>query len=366
MRIGIVTKWLDEPYTGIGQYTYNLINGLLAQDKKNDYIFIHRKGGDSDVYKHGEELFLPKTLPGPLWIVDANIFLSMQRKKLDVVHEPYLGLLLPSDFKQVITVHDLAPLLFRTGHSTFRLYFKTFMRKAARRADAIITVSENTKWDIHERFDIPKDRIHRIYNGVRHVDADPKRTKKVRKHLDIEGPYLLTVGSLLPVKNQALAIEAFAKAIEKGHIEHKLVLAGKKDAAYESLNALVKKLGIGKRVVFTDYLEWKDVISLYSAADIFLFPSLYEGFGFPPLEAMGHGVPVISSDASSLPEVVGDAGVLVNPKDKNAWAESIMLLAKDDSVRKELIRKGLERVKEFTWERSAKETLKVYEAVAKD
>lgn len=367
MRIGIVTKWLDEDYTGIGQYTYNLIKALQALDKENEYVFIHRKvkGKKSDVYEHGEELFLPRLGPGPLWIFDANLFLSLRVKGLDIVHEPFLGLLLPSDFKQVITVHDLAPLLFRTGHSTFRLYFRTFMKKAVRRADAIITVSEHTKKDIVERFGIEEARIHRIYNGMRHVPADPKRTARVRKRLGLEGPYILTVGSLVPLKNQAMAIDAYARAVDKGHIEHLLVLAGKKDVEYERLKDRVKKRGLGKRVVFTDYLEWPDIVSLYSAADMFLFPSLYEGFGFPPLEAMGHGVPVISSNTSSLPEVVGDAGILVDPKDRDAWAEAILLLAKDEGVKKDVIGKGLERVKEFTWEKAAAQTLKVYEDVSK-
>jgi glycosyltransferase involved in cell wall biosynthesis len=200
---------------------------------------------------------------------------------------------------------------------------------------------------------------------MRHVPADPKRTARVRKRLGLEGPYILTVGSLVPLKNQAMAIDAYARAVDKGHIEHLLVLAGKKDVEYERLKDRVKKRGLGKRVVFTDYLEWPDIVSLYSAADMFLFPSLYEGFGFPPLEAMGHGVPVISSNTSSLPEVVGDAGILVDPKDRDAWAEAILLLAKDEGVKKDVIGKGLERVKEFTWEKAAAQTLKVYEDVSK-
>jgi glycosyltransferase involved in cell wall biosynthesis len=365
MRIGIVTKWLDEAYTGIGIYTYDLINSLLALDKDNKYVFIHRKGGTSDVYTHGEELFLPKIGPGPLWILDANIFLSFKGKDLDIVHEPYIGLLLPSGFKQVVTVHDLTPLIFDTGHPTFRLYFRTFMKKVVKRADAIIAISENTKRDVVERYGVPEERVHMIYNGVTHIPADPKRTAKVRKHFGLDGPYILTVGSLLPVKNQILAVEAFARAVEKGHINHKLVLAGRKENEYGRITAMVKKHGLGKRVVFTDYLDKDEIASLYSAADMFLFPSLYEGFGRPPLEAMGYGVPVISSNSSSMPEIVADAGILVDPKDRNAWAEAIMLLAQDEGVRKELIENGFRRAKELNWERTGQETLKVYEAVGK-
>lgn len=364
MRIGIVTKWLDEAYTGIGIYCYDLINSLLALDKKNDYVFIHRKGGTSDVYEHGEELFLPKMAPGPLWILDANIFLSLQKKGLDIVHEPYIGLLMPSGFRQVVTIHDLAPLLFDTGHPTFRFYFKTFMKKVVKRADAIIAISENTKKDIIERYKVPEERVHMIYNGVTHIPADPRRTAKLKERFGLKDPYILTVGSLLPVKNTVMAVDAFARAVEKGNIPHKLVLAGRKEVEYEHIKARVKKHGLNKRVIFTDYLDKDEIASLYSAADMFLFPSLYEGFGRPPLEAMGYGVPVISSDSSSLPEIVGDAGILIDPKDRNAWAEAIMLVAKDEGVRKDLVEKGYVRAKELNWERTGRETLKVYESIA--
>jgi glycosyltransferase involved in cell wall biosynthesis len=363
MKIGIVTKWLDEPYTGIGQYTYKLIKGLLSVDKANRYIFIHKKGGKSDVYKHGEEMFLPKIGPGPMWIFPANFFLSIRRNKLDVVHEPYLGLLLPSDFRQVMTVHDVTPILFKTTHQSFTMYFKTFMKKAVKRADAIITVSENTRKDIIKYFKADKEKVHMIHNGVQHQPADPKRVKALKKRFDLDGPFLLTVGSLLPTKNQVTAVKAFAKAVRKGKLEHRLVLAGKKDNDYERLRALVKKEKMSKRVVFTDYLEWEDVLGLYSAADMLLFPSLYEGFGFPPLEAMGHGTPVISSDRASMPEVVGDAGILLDPEDVDGWADAIIRVTEEDGLRKELVSKGLERAKQFTWKKAAKRTLKVYESV---
>jgi glycosyltransferase involved in cell wall biosynthesis len=360
MRIGIVTKWLDEPYTGIGQYTYKLIKGLLSIDKKNNYIFIHKKGGKSDVYQHGKEMFLPK-LPGPMWIFPANFFLSVRKNKLDVVHEPYIGLLLPTDFKQVMTVHDISPILFGSGHQSFTLYFKTFMKKAVKRADVIITVSENTKRDIIEHLKADEEKVHMIHNGVEHTPADPKRIAALKKRFGLDVPFVLTVGSLLPIKNLTTAVKAFAGAVKKGKIRHKLVLAGKKDTEYKKLRALVKKEGIGKRVIFTDYIEWADILALYSAADMLLFPSIYEGFGFPPLEAMGHGTPVIASSAASIPEIVGDAGLLVDPKNVKGWTGAIQLLAKDDGLRKELISKGLERAKMFTWERAARETLKVYE-----
>jgi glycosyltransferase involved in cell wall biosynthesis len=363
MRIGIVTKWLDEPYTGIGQYTYKLIKALLTIDKENGYTFIHKKGGKSDIYEHGQEMFLPRLGAGPMWIFPANFFLSIRRNRLDVVHEPYLGLLLPSDFKQVMTVHDITPILFGTSHQSFTMYFKTFMKKAVKRADAIITVSENTKRDIIEHFKADEEKVHMIHNGVDIVPADINRLGRLKKRFGLEGPFLLTVGSLLPTKNLATAVEAFAKALDKGKVDHKLVLAGKKDQDYRRLKDMVKKRGISKRVVFTDYLDWADVLCLYYSADVLLFPSLYEGFGFPPLEAMGYSTAVIASNTSSIPEVVGDAGILLDPNDTDAWAEAILKVTSDEGLHKELVAKGQKRVQMFTWEKAAKRTLKVYEGV---
>lgn len=365
MRIGIVTKWLDELYTGVGQYSYRLIKALLSIDKENQYFFIHKRGGDNEIYKKGTEVFLPNIAPGPMWIFAANLFMSIRKNDLDVVHEPFLGLLLPSDFKLVQTVHDLSPLLFGMAHPTFNIYFKTLMGRAVRNADAVITDSENTKKDVLKYYDVEEEKVQAIHLGFEHTPADPENTFEVRKRLDIQGPYILTVGNLVRIKNLGMAIESFAKAVEKGNIPHKLVLAGKKDLDHQRLKGLVRKHGLSKKVVFTDYLGWDDIISLYSKADMLLFPSLYEGFGFPPLEAMGYQVPVIASTAASIPEVVGDAAISLDPDDKKGWTEAILRLVNEDGLRKELIRKGDDRVRTFTWERCARETLDVYRRVCK-
>jgi glycosyltransferase involved in cell wall biosynthesis len=368
MKIGLVTKWLDESFTGIGVYLLNLAKNMVALGREHEFTFIHKQGGDNELYRHGEELFLPKFSPGPLWILDANLYLARKRGVFDLVHEPYLGLFCNGDFKKVVTIHDLTPRLTNLGHLTFRVYFRTVMKSVLKKADAVITVSENTKQDVVRHYKVDEEKVFRVYNGVTHEPADGKDIESVRGNLGLgDHPYILTVGSLIPIKNLSTAIKAFAEAREKKDSkcrDHRLVLAGKKDIDYPALQKLVDRLGLGKQIIFTDYIQWQDINSLYAGADLLLFPSHYEGFGFPPLEAMHHGVPVIASDRASIPEVVGDAGVLHDPGDTGSWALSINEILGDDARRNEMVDAGRERVKKFTWERAARETLEVYEKVS--
>ena len=179
----------------------------------------------------------------------------------------------------------------------------------------------------------------------------------------ITGSFILFVGNISPRKNILALLQAFNKLKKRG-IKHKLVIAGKKDQRYEQVLKTLNELNLGGEVIFTGYVPEEDLPKLYNAADLFVYPSLYEGFGLPILEAMACGTPVVASNVSSLPEVAGDAGLLVNPQDVDALTNAMYKVLTDDKLKESLIDKGLERAKFFSWEKTARETLEVYKEVA--
>jgi len=231
--------------------------------------------------------------------------------------------------------------------------------------DKIITISECTKKDIVKFYKIPEDKIKvillapdPIYQPLSHDIIAPILSK-----YGVCAPYILYVGSLEPRKNIQTLIQGFAN-IKKRGLNHKLIIVGNKKWEYSKLIRIVAESGLHNDVIFTGYLPDEDLPALYNGADLFVYPSLYEGFGLPPLEAMACGTPVITSNTSSLPEVVGNAGIKVDPQDVDQLSDAIYHVLTDENLRLSLIEKGLERSKQFSWERTATETWKVYDEVA--
>jgi glycosyltransferase involved in cell wall biosynthesis len=243
----------------------------------------------------------------------------------------------------------------------------TFLQRYAlsrtlKNVDMIITVSKSTKKDVIKCLKFPEEKIKVIYNGVDERFKPLKNYNDVLHKYNINPPYILYIGTLEPRKNIPALIKAFYKLKKRG-IRHKLVIVGKKGWKYKQIFRVVEDLNLRRDVVFTGYVSYNDLPKFYSAADLFVYPSLYEGFGLPPLEAMACGCPVITSNVSSLPEVVGDAGFIVDPSDIGGLSRTIKELLANDSLRENVIRKGLKRIKEFSWEKTAKESLKVYKEV---
>ncbi len=289
----------------------------------------------------------------------------------------------------VVTVHDISfehyPHFFSPRD---RLILKTLVPLSARRAAHVLTVSQHAKQEIVARYGLSPDKITVTYEaaGEQYQPvADPARLAAVRTRYGIpDGPFALALGNLQPRKNIARLIEAFGQAVhgERSTVNgersteadhgspltvHRsppsLVIAGKAQWRESQIYAAVQQAGLEGRVLFPGYVEDADLPALYSAATVFVYPSLYEGFGLPPLEAMACGVPVISSNAASLPEVVGDAARLVDPTDTAALAQALHDVLSQPGLQAELRQRGFARAAQFSWERCAAETLAVYSAV---
>jgi len=245
-----------------------------------------------------------------------------------------------------------------------RWHFAPKMKDYAKRSHHIITVSENSKSEIIKYLNVSEEKISVIYGGYADIfklESDDRLSSDVKRKYNITGNYLLYVGTLEPRKNLLGLIRAYAQSRAKD--DFILVLAGGKGWQYENIFKLVRELKLENRIIFTGYVPENDLPGLYQGATLFVYPSFYEGFGLPPLEAMACGLPVIVSHTTSLPEVVGDAGVYVDPNDVEQISFSIDTVLSDSELRQTLIQRGLERAKLFSWEKAAKETLKLYQKV---
>jgi glycosyltransferase involved in cell wall biosynthesis len=269
-----------------------------------------------------------------------------------------------SSVRTVFTLHDLIFLFHPETHKPLNRWFLTLMMpRFLRAADAVIAVSECTKRDAVRFYGIPEEKITVIYEGVnpRFRPASPETIAAVRARYGLPEHFILYVGTIEPRKNLTALLEAFHHLLATHDL--RLVIVGKKGWLYEGFFRRLRELGLEDRVIFTGYVPDEDLPAIYSAADLFVFPSLYEGFGLPVLEAMACGTPVICSNTSSLPEVAGDAALLVDPTDVRALAGAMERALTDEHLRSELMAKGLERARWFTWEKAAAKTLEVYRGV---
>lgn len=265
----------------------------------------------------------------------------------------------------VLTVHDLIFERYPQHHTRRNVWFlKVGMRLFTRVATAIIAVSQHTRRDLIELYGVSPAKIHVIYEGIDPVfrPAPPADVARVAMHYTLDRPYLLMVGTLEPRKNHAAALHALAKLKAEGQ-PHRLVIAGGRGWLFEPIRRLVDELQLSNDVLFTGYAPAEDLPPLYTGAACVLLPSLYEGFGFPALEAMACAAPVVCSNVSSLPEVVGDAALLVPPHDIDALAEAIRLVITQPALAAEMRRRGQVQAARFRWDHCAAETAALYAAL---
>lgn len=378
MRIGIDVSLLPGNRAGVGTYTAGLLEGLAAIDRENDYYLypffyhiFHPQLKHVAVPKqrnfHVRFRRLPYSTIEYLWFRSGY-----PRKKLlgkvDVLHSTTFCVPDEHHGKLVLTIHDITFLLFPQFHmEANRLHCLEGTLKAACRADKLIAVSHCTKRDIMEYFAVPEERIAVIYEAARSIFRplqDKAKGKKVSEQYGLCGPYVLTVGTLEPRKNIKTLIQAYAMMAKTLRQEFQLVIVGGDGWLASDLPGFAHKLGLGDRVKFLGHIEENDLVVLFSLAELFVYPSLYEGFGLPVLEAMACGVPVISSNRSSIPEVTGSAAVLVNPDDPLELACAMEVLLEKRDFRQRLSRLGLEQSKNFSWEKTAEQTLAVYRELA--
>lgn len=357
MKIAIDTQTTLGQKTGFGFYVKNLVEALEKVDPTDEYIKISPKV---------EKDF---STPQRLFWDQISFPRKAKKAKVDLLHQPCFSAPLFYKGKIVVTCHDLISIFFPENLPlASRLFYSKWMPYSYRRADMIIAISEHTKKDIMTLLKIPEEKI-RVIHSAANKDFQPVRSKAmiemVQKKYHTGQKYFLDVGTIEPRKNLPFLVRDYALAVKQG-VEENLVITGKKGWYYENLFELVDKLNLGKKVIFTGYVDEKDLPALYSGATAFVFPSIYEGFGLPPLEAMACGVPVISSNTSSLPEVVDGAGILLPPKDEQVWADNMVKISRDKKLALNLSRLGLIQAKKFSWEETARKTFLVYKELSQN
>jgi glycosyltransferase involved in cell wall biosynthesis len=315
-------------------------------------------------------------MPFPRLWTHVRLSWEMLADPPDLLFVPSHVLPLVHPRRSVVTVHDLGFLYHPEAHTLSQnFYLRWSTRHNARAATRILADSQATRRDLVRHYSIPDSKIAVVYPGRDETLApvtDPALLSAVRARYGLAGLYLLYIGTLHPRKNLVRLVQAFGSFLQSSAdgsgapvTSLQLVLAGQKGWLYDDILAQVRKLGLSDRVVLTGYVPDADLPALLSGALAFVFPSLYEGFGLPLLEAMACGTPAICSDASSLPEVAGDAALLVDPTDTEALADALARLVVDEGLRRELVERGFRQMQRFSWRRCAEETLRVLEEVGR-
>jgi glycosyltransferase involved in cell wall biosynthesis len=351
--------------TGIGNYTYCLLNTLRHIREDHQFTFLWPDEVLTDIpFSHpftfcpvgkidqDEERLIPQ------WLETENV---------DVYHLPQNGLRLPkkTHVHIVVTVHDLIPYIY--PEMVRRSYLERFvdeMPEIVHRADRIVTVSESARQDIIRLFNAENPNKIVVIPSAPSSRYHPRPKDKCRNYLfnryKLGHPYLLYVGGLNPRKNVAELIYAYRQVKKSLPGQHQLVIPGADGRHRQDLEGLVKQLNLKEDVVFPGFVPDRELPLFYNGADLFVYPSLYEGFGLPPLEAMASEVPVIASNASSIPEVTGEAAVLVHPKDTLALSKAIYKTLTDEELRHNLIEYGKKQVKQFRWINIGRSLISLY------
>ena len=358
MKVAVDMQTTQGQKTGFGFYVQNLVKNLEQIDRKHEYLKLFADD-DSDFNSTRR-----------WWWDQVELPRKATQRGADLLHQPAFSA--PALFRGpvVVTVHDLIAVHFHQDIPLgSRLFFGRWMPFSYRFADHMIVISEHTKQDVMSLLRVPEQQLTVIYEAVdtsfRPIH-DAEAIARVQKKYNTGSRFLLHVGTLNPRKNLEFLVRVFAAVRTKVRTDWKLVITGKKGWYYEGLFETVRQLGLEHAVVFTGYVDDRDKPLLYNAASIFTFPSLYEGAGLPPLEAMSCGIPTISSDTSSLPEMVGKGGILLSPTDMQGWIKALVSLMTDASLRREYGGRGRKQARRFSWERTARETVKVYDRVYRE
>ena len=377
MIIGIDARPVQKvaEYAGIGVSARSLVKALLRLDSGHDYVLFHQHGcaWNDDEYGGQKDVAIRRPQPDRKLSKASDLaeqFLApveVLYTRLDLFHSLTLykqALWYPCP--SITTIHDVIPLVYAKEYLKTGLMHR-FLYACARRRDHIITISEHARKDIHRRLGIPFDRISVTYLAAdeRFKPVEDKgKIEQVLDHCGIGQKFLLYVGSyqhMEPRKNLELLIDVYRGLLSEQDFPFLLVLAGKEGPYSEALRAHVAAMGLADKVVFTGYIPDDDLPALLSAAEVFVYPSLYEGFGLPVLEAISCGTPTVASDASSIPEVLGDGGILFDPKDGEALGRALLEAAGNEPLREAMRRRGLDQASRFSWDRTAMETIAIYE-----
>ncbi|MBK5281946.1 MAG: glycosyltransferase family 4 protein [Nitrospiraceae bacterium] len=373
MRIAIDFTAFIPQMTGVDTYLRQLVLHLAKVDQSNQYMIYHN---------HEDRRFFADNLPGNfshtslsarprlIRLISQQVMLPVAASdwKADVVHSPsFIMPYLRGSARHVLTVHDMTSFSHPHCHIALRrsLLYRRMVLASLRRADVVVVPSQATRQAILKFLpDLQPDRIHVTVPGIGEEFrlCDSTSVQKVVTRLTLPQPYLLYVGTLEPRKNLPALVESYRRLVEAGAIKEHLVLAGKLGWGYEALLKQIQVPVLRGKVHLAGYVDQQDLPAVYAGARLFVYPSLHEGFGFPPLEAMACGVPVISTLSSSLVENLAGAAELVSPNDVAALADAIRRLLTDDTLRGKRHTQGLAQASHYRWDQTARETLNSYQA----
>lgn len=370
MRIAIDASTISTQ-GGPRTYVLGLVDALLKYDRANEYVVFYNDPAHLGRFPQAREIVLAGRNPiARLFREHVLLPLACRREEVDLLHCPKSAIPFFSPCPTVVTLHDLIPLRHpMTEKFAARVYWGLQIPIAARRSSFVITVSEHARREIMADFGVSAERIRAIMLGFDPAmlwPHDAAEVAAIRGRYGLPDGYILYVGTIQPRKNIDTLIEAYARLKREKGIAEKLVIVGRKGWLYDKLFARISELGLGDDVIFTGFVPDEDLPFIYDGARVFAYLSLFEGFGLPPLEAMACGVPVITSDTTSLPEVVGDAGIAVPPTDVAQVSEALFRVLSDPVWAAAMREKGKVRASLFSWEVAARETLEIYKAVARD
>ena len=368
MRIAINTLGPSKIKAGIGNYVVNLVKELSKIDNKNEYTIFANKD-NAEYFTTNNPNFKTITLPNYtrtrfiriLW-EQCRLPKLLKQMNIDILHSPGFIAPLKMTAKSIVTIHDMTFFSHPQYHTRFKqYYFKKMIPLTVKKANIIIADSENTKKDIHKYLNTEKSKIITIHLGAsedfKKIDRN-KAKKFISKKYSIKNKFILFVGMIEPRKNLQRLVDAF---IQIKNPELKIVIVGKKGWQMEEFFKMIKDSKLEDTIIFPGYVPDEDLVKFYNAAEIFVYPSIYEGFGIPVLEALACGCPVITSNTSSMPEITGPAAKLIDPNDTDDIKKTIQKLLRNEQLRQTLGEEGIIQAKKFSWQKTAQKTLEAYE-----
>src|SRR5262245_7819557 len=369
MRIAFDGTTLRPGRTGVGYYSEHLLHHLVCEHPDDQFVVVSNQAIDTTSPLPSRVEIASSAFRVPR-LVRMQMFApgTLERLRPDVGHFTNGIVPMVSRVPTVVTIHDMSLTLYPRYHPPRRVLLnRPFVDLAARRADAIITVSESAKEDITRIYKLSPERVHVVHEAAAPAfrpvtDADVLR--RVRDQYGLSDRFILSVGSIEPRKNLPTLIEAFARRHKTGELPHQLVCAGPYGWLSGDLDERINRLRVANAIRFTGYVPFEDLSALYTLAEMFVFPSIYEGFGLPIIEAMAAGTPVVTTRTGSLGEVAGDAVYYIDRLNPEALGDAMVQLSRDPVRRHELRARGLLRARTFSWDRSARETREIYQQVA--